>query len=84
MAEPAFLAIDWGTTNRRIYAIDAHSTVVASERDNRGITSVAPGDFPAEVAGIRARFGDLPVLIAGMAGSVRGWVELPYLACPAN
>ncbi len=84
MAEPAFLAIDWGTTNRRIYAIDAHSTVLASERDNRGVTSVAPGDFPAEVAGIRARFGDLPVLIAGMAGSVRGWVELPYLACPAN
>lgn len=84
MTKAAFLAIDWGTTNRRVYAIDASGEVVANERDDRGVTSIARGDFAAEVAQIRTRFGDLPVLIAGMAGSVRGWVEVPYLRCPAD
>lgn len=84
MTDAAFLAVDWGTTNRRAYAIDADGRVTATERDDRGMTSIAPDAFAAEVAGIRARLGDLPVLCAGMVGSVRGWVEVPYLACPAD
>jgi 2-dehydro-3-deoxygalactonokinase len=84
MTDAAFLAVDWGTTNRRAYAIAVDGTVIATERDDRGVTSIAPGGFPAEVAGIRARLGDLPMLCAGMVGSVRGWVEAPYLPCPAN
>ena len=79
-----FLAIDWGTTNRRVYALDAGGAVAASERDDHGIVAVTPGAFAAEVAGIRQRFGDLPMLCAGMVGSVRGWVEVPYLRCPAD
>ena len=84
MGEASFLAIDWGTTNRRVYAIDADGVVVATERDDHGVLAIAPGAFAAELAGIRARFGDKPVLCAGMVGSVRGWVEIPYLPCPAD
>lgn len=84
MTEAAFLAVDWGTTNRRVYAIDPEGIVVATERDDHGVLSVAAGAFAGEVAAIRARFGDLPMLCAGMVGSVRGWVDVPYLACPAN
>lgn len=72
MAEAVFLAIDWGTTNRRVYAIDAAGAVVASERDDRGVLAIAREEFAAEVAGIRRRFGDLPIMCAGMVGSVRG------------
>jgi 2-dehydro-3-deoxygalactonokinase len=35
------------------------------------------------VAEIRARLGDLPMLMAGMVGSNRGWIEAPYVPCPA-
>lgn len=79
-----WLAIDWGTTNRRVYRIAADGEVEASERDDRGVLSVMPGGFADEVAGIRKRFGDLPVLCAGMVGSNRGWTELPYVDCPAD
>lgn len=79
-----WLAIDWGTTNRRIHAIDADGAVVASVRDDRGILSVAAEGYMAEVAAIRDRFGDLPILCAGMVGSNRGWAELPYVACPTD
>jgi 2-dehydro-3-deoxygalactonokinase len=78
-----FLAVDWGTTNRRVFRID-DGAVVASERDNKGAASMTPADYPAEVAGIRARMGDLPMLLAGMVGSTIGWREVPYVAAPAG
>ncbi len=79
----AFLAVDWGTTNRRVFRIE-NGAVAATERDARGVTSVAPGDFVDEVARIRGRFGDLPILLAGMVGSTIGWRDVPYVAAPAD
>jgi 2-dehydro-3-deoxygalactonokinase len=78
------LAVDWGTTNRRVYALDAAGAVLATERDDRGILAVGRDGFAAEAAAIRDRFGDLPMLCAGMVGSVSGWVEAAYRPCPAG
>ena len=80
----AILAVDWGTTNRRVYRLSADGRVEATERDARGIKSVAPGGYAAEAAGLRARFGNLPMVCAGMVGSNRGWVEAPYVELPAG
>ena len=77
----AFLAVDWGTTNRRVFLIDG-GAVVRTERDDRGVTAVS--DFEGEAAGIRARFGDLPMLMAGMVGSNIGWRAAPYVPTPAG
>jgi len=79
-----FIAADWGTTNRRAYRIDRHGRCEAEFEDGQGILSVPAGGFPAAVAEIRARLGELPLLLAGMIGSNRGWVEAPYVACPAS
>lgn len=79
----AFLAVDWGTTNRRVFLIDG-GEVVRTERDGQGVTAVPAGGFEGEVAGIRARFGDLPMLLAGMVGSSLGWQVAPYAATPAG
>ena len=76
-----FLAIDWGTTNRRIYRIE-DGAVAATERDALGVTAVS--DFAGELVAVRGRFGDLPVLMAGMVGSTIGWRETPYAAAPAG
>jgi 2-dehydro-3-deoxygalactonokinase len=78
---PAFLAIDWGTTNRRVFLIE-NGRVADTARDGRGVMAVA--DFAAEAAAIRARFGDLPMLMAGMVGSTIGWRAAPYVAAPAG
>ncbi|WP_139810203.1 2-dehydro-3-deoxygalactonokinase, partial [Sphingomonas azotifigens] len=66
----SFLAVDWGTTNRRVFVI-ADGAVRHTERDDKGVTAVT--DFAAEAAGIRARHGDLPLLMAGMVGANIGW-----------
>ncbi|WP_288456628.1 2-dehydro-3-deoxygalactonokinase [uncultured Sphingomonas sp.] len=78
------IAVDWGTTNRRAYRLAADGRVLAAVRDDRGILSLAPADYPAAVAALRVRLGDAPVLIAGMAGSTRGWREAPYVDAPAD
>ena len=79
-----FIAVDWGTTNRRAYLIVADGSVGAEVEDDKGILSVATGGFPAAVAELRERLGSHPMLLAGMVGSNRGWIEAPYVPCPAG
>jgi 2-dehydro-3-deoxygalactonokinase len=81
--DTSLLAIDWGTTNRRIYRIE-QGAVTQTERDDRGVTAMAQTGYAEEIAAIRARFGDLPVLMAGMVGSTIGWQVAPYVPAPAG
>jgi len=79
-----FIAVDWGTTNRRAWRIGADGTVQDSLADGGGITSVPAAGFDAEAAALRARLGDLPMLLGGMIGSDRGWRNVAYVPCPAD
>ena len=79
---PALVAVDWGTTNRRVFVLDASGGVIDRRTDDCGIISVT--DFPGEIAALRAQSGNAPLLLAGMVGSTRGWVEAPYVPVPAG
>ena len=79
-----FIAVDWGTTNRRAYLVDRSGACVGGTEDGQGILSVPKGGFGAAVAAIRGALGDYPLLLAGMVGSNRGWIETPYVECPAQ
>ena len=79
-----FIAADWGTTNRRAYLIDGSGACVGEFEDDKGVLAVPAGGFAAAVAEIRSRLGDWPLLLAGMVGSNRGWIEAPYAPCPAG
>ncbi|GAC1576408.1 MAG: 2-dehydro-3-deoxygalactonokinase [Sphingomicrobium sp.] len=82
--QKGFIAVDWGTTNRRAYRVASDGHRDAQFEDDRGVLSIEAGEFPAAVAQIRDRLGNLPMLLAGMVGSNRGWAEAPYVACPAG
>ena len=84
MWRDGFIAVDWGTTNRRAYRIGSGGACEDEFEDSRGILSVPKDGFPDAVAEIRERLGDHPLLMAGMIGSNRGWVEAPYVPCPAG
>ena len=84
MPGAAVIAVDWGTTNRRVLLLDAAGTMLAVHCDARGVLSGSVTDYAAEIADLRARHGDLPVIAAGMVGSSRGWREVPYVAAPAD
>jgi 2-dehydro-3-deoxygalactonokinase len=77
------IGVDWGTTSLRAYRIGT------AERIDRaaGILTVAAGGFPAalrEAIGPWLDAGETRVLLCGMVGSRQGWVEAPYLRCPAG
>ena len=82
--DDGFIAVDWGTTNRRAYRLDSSGKRCDQFEDSKGVLSIDKADFPAAVAEIRDRLGDHPMLLAGMVGSNRGWVEAPYVPCPAG
>jgi 2-dehydro-3-deoxygalactonokinase len=79
-----FIAVDWGTTNRRAYWIDGEGRCADEFEDSRGVLAIPADEFPSAVAEVRARLGDKPMLLAGMIGSNRGWIEAPYVPCPAG
>jgi len=79
-----FIAVDWGTTNRRAYLLDSSGHCSNEFEDSKGLLSVSTSEFPAAVAEIRGKLGDRPMLLAGMVGSNRGWKEAPYVPCPAG
>jgi len=79
-----FITADWGTTNRRACLSDASGMRIDEFEDDKGILSMSRDGFEAAVAEIRERLGDRPLLLAGMVGSNRGWLEAPYVRCPAG
>jgi 2-dehydro-3-deoxygalactonokinase len=79
-----FIAVDWGTTNRRAYLIDSAGKQAGEFEDGEGVLSVPSGGFPKAIAEIRDKLGDKPLLLAGMVGSNRGWKEAPYVPCPVG
>ncbi len=81
---PAYIAIDWGTTNRRIYVLADDGRMLDTARDERGVLAMRQEDYPNEIAAIRVRFGNLPIITAGMVGSTRGWREAAYVPAPAD
>lgn len=80
----AYIAVDWGTTNRRAYLVDADGQVLDTVRDDRGVLAIERAAYPGELATLRDKLGALPVIAAGMIGSTRGWVDAPYVAAPAD
>lgn len=83
MSDDRFIAIDWGTTNRRAWLIE-NGTPLAAYRDDRGASKMTSGEYLGEIARLRAHFGNHRVIAAGMVGSSRGWHEVPYIPCPAG
>lgn len=83
MVVSPFIALDWGTTNRRAYRLE-DDRITAVVKSPKGVSAMAADDYPQELAAIRAELGDLPVLMAGMVGSTIGWRVAPYVAVPAD
>ncbi|MBB3802089.1 2-dehydro-3-deoxygalactonokinase [Xanthomonas arboricola] len=76
------IAVDWGTSSLRAYLLDATGAVLEQRRGSDGILA-CQGRF-AEVLTRLIAGWDGPLLLSGMIGSRNGWVEQPYLPCPAG
>lgn len=80
-----WIAVDWGTSNLRAYAMQG-ATVLARAESSDGMSKLTPDMFePALIALISGwQVEHLPVLACGMVGSRQGWVEAPYRSVPCT
>jgi 2-dehydro-3-deoxygalactonokinase len=84
--QPAYVAVDWGTSSFRLWLVGTDGRVLAERRSGEGMTTAARTGFAevlaSHLAAVAAPAG-LPVLICGMAGAKQGWIEAGYLDTPA-
>lgn len=85
MATYSCIAVDWGSTNRRAWALGADGKALQERADSAGLLAIKDGRFADSLKACLEGWldGGVPVVIAGMAGSRMGWVEVPYVAAPA-
>jgi len=87
----ALIALDWGTSSLRGFLMDGDGNVLEQRANAHGIQNLPQPGLP----GFEQAFADLcgdwlsanagiPVVAGGMVGSAQGWVEAPYVACPAD
>ncbi len=88
MAQPHFtcIAVDWGSSNRRAWALGAGGGILQQRADGKGLLAHADRNFAPSLAEFLADWlaaaPGVPVIMAGMVGSRMGWIEVPYLPAP--
>ena len=83
---PSLIAIDWGTTSARVYCIGAAGEIGPTRTAPLGIGTLQDGGFGAALDTLLGDWRDDPAprIACGMIGSRQGWVEAPYVPCPAD
>lgn len=85
MSSATLLGVDWGSTHRRAYWLDAQGTLLAKRHDDQGLLA-SQGRFAESLRSLAASgpplASDARVLLSGAVGSAQGWVEVPYLDAP--
>jgi 2-dehydro-3-deoxygalactonokinase len=86
MSEIDCIVVDWGTSNRRAWALRQDGTVLDQRHDNQGLLAIVDRQFAAS---LQQFCGDWvvkdkpqPVIMGGMIGSKLGWQEIPYQMAP--
>jgi 2-dehydro-3-deoxygalactonokinase len=84
---PHLIAVDWGTSSLRGARLDEAGRVLEEKNAPLGILNVPNGDFAGVFVSLFSDWmkpAGTVCLISGMAGSRQGWIEAPYVACPAG
>lgn len=82
-----WIAVDWGTSNLRAWAMTADGQVKDQAQSGDGMSGLAPDAFePALLSLVEPWLGggETPVIACGMVGSRQGWCEAPYRAAPCT
>jgi 2-dehydro-3-deoxygalactonokinase len=80
------IAVDWGTSNRRAWALGPRGEILQQRADDKGLLAHADRRFAESLElfladWLKAAPG-IPIIMAGMVGSRMGWVEVPYVSAP--
>lgn len=82
-----WVAVDWGTTHLRAWAMSKAGDVLAEAKSEDGMGQLAQAAFEPALLNLIGDWisGPTDVIACGMVGSRQGWFEAPYASvpCPA-
>ena len=85
---PAAVIVDWGTTSFRADLVTGAGEILGHIETLQGISDLQGCGFEsvlmAALGQWRMAHGPLPVVALGMITSRNGWIEVPYVPCPAG
>jgi 2-dehydro-3-deoxygalactonokinase len=87
MPDAHLIALDWGTSNLRASLLDGHGQALDTRSAPGGVMAVQEGRFAQALLSLCGDWmaqTECPLIASGMIGSRQGWVEAPYLDCPAD
>lgn len=84
---PDWIALDWGTSNLRAYAMKADGSVLAEAKSDQGMSSLVADKYEPTLRALINGW-NLPtpctIVACGMVGSRQGWQEAPYRTTPCT
>lgn len=87
-ARLAWVAVDWGSSNLRAWAMADDGQVLARGSSDKGMLSLTPEAYEATLLEVIGAWlpatGSVNILVCGMAGARQGWREAAYLAVPTR
>ncbi|NCO87013.1 MAG: 2-dehydro-3-deoxygalactonokinase [Rhodobacterales bacterium] len=83
-AAPDWIALDWGTTHLRGWAMAADGRVLAQATSDQGMGRLTRDGYEAALLALAGDWLARPItaIACGMVGSRQGWVEAPYASVP--
>lgn len=82
--KPDWIAVDWGTSKLRAWAIGQNGQVLDQRQSDQGMGGLTPEAFEGALLGLVSCWlgGPTTVMACGMVGSRQGWAEAPYHTVP--
>lgn len=88
MREIVWIAVDWGTSNLRVWGVGRNDEIVAEAASGNGMAKLDRAGFEPALLEL---VGDwlssdhqMPVIACGMVGAQQGWIEVPYRQAPCK
>ena len=82
-----WIAVDWGTSSLRAWAMDAEGQDLATASSDQGMGQLTPRDFEATLCTLVEPWlsaGQTNVIACGMVGARQGWIEVAYDMAPCK
>ena len=83
-----WIAVDWGTTNLRIWAMDKNGRIIDKKSSKKGLKFIKEREFENTLTTLNKPWiintKNIPIISCGMVGSKQGWKDVGYIKVPSK
>ena len=87
MSTIKWMAVDWGTSNLRVWAMNSYNQVIAKRQSSQGMSVLNGKEFEKTLISLIddwLSYDKIPIIACGMVGARQGWIETPYRSVPSS